>query len=81
LLNCHDQAITVYYPGEITKQSALEEVGRHVEAESKQRAVTVSKLTEAEKILEIDDEEALDSTLRRTLFGRGHGPVVRQTAE
>jgi len=24
--------------------------------------------------------EALDRTLRRTSFGRGHGPVVRQTA-
>jgi hypothetical protein len=26
-------------------------------------------------------EEALDRTLRRTCFGRGYGPVVRQTAE
>jgi hypothetical protein len=26
-------------------------------------------------------EEALDSTLWRTRFGRGCGPVVRQTAE
>jgi hypothetical protein len=26
-------------------------------------------------------EEALDRTLRRTRFGRGYGPVVRQTAE
>jgi hypothetical protein len=25
-------------------------------------------------------EEALDVTLWRTLFGRGYGPVVRQTA-
>jgi hypothetical protein len=24
-------------------------------------------------------EEALDRTLRRTRFGRGYGPVVRQT--
>jgi hypothetical protein len=26
-------------------------------------------------------EEALDRFLWRTLFGRGYGPVVRQTAE
>jgi hypothetical protein len=26
-------------------------------------------------------EEALDHTLWRTCFGRGYGPVVRQTAE
>jgi lauroyl/myristoyl acyltransferase len=26
-------------------------------------------------------EEALDRTLQRTRFGRGYGPVVRQTAE
>jgi hypothetical protein len=26
-------------------------------------------------------EEALDRTLWRTRFGRGYGPVVRQTAE
>jgi hypothetical protein len=26
-------------------------------------------------------EEALDSTVWRTRFGRGYGPVVRQTAE
>jgi hypothetical protein len=26
-------------------------------------------------------EEALDRTLWRTLFGRGNGPVVRQTTE
>jgi hypothetical protein len=26
-------------------------------------------------------EEALDRTLLRTRFGRGYGPVVRQTAE
>jgi hypothetical protein len=26
-------------------------------------------------------EEALDCTLRRTRFGRGYGPVVRQTTE
>jgi hypothetical protein len=26
-------------------------------------------------------EEALTRTLRRTRFGRGYGPVVRQTAE
>jgi hypothetical protein len=26
-------------------------------------------------------EEALDHTQWRTRFGRGHGPVVRQTAE
>jgi hypothetical protein len=26
-------------------------------------------------------EEALDHTLRRTCFGKGHGCVVRQTAE
>ena len=26
-------------------------------------------------------EEALDRTLCRTRFGRGYGPVVRQTAE
>jgi hypothetical protein len=26
-------------------------------------------------------EEALDRILRRTCFGRGYGPVVRQTAE
>jgi hypothetical protein len=26
-------------------------------------------------------EEALDHTLRRTRFGRGYGPVVRQTKE
>jgi hypothetical protein len=26
-------------------------------------------------------EEALDRTVRRTRFGRGYGPVVRQTAE
>jgi hypothetical protein len=26
-------------------------------------------------------EEALDCTLWRTRFGRGYGPVVRQTAE
>jgi hypothetical protein len=26
-------------------------------------------------------EEALDRTLWRTSFGRGYGPVVRQTAE
>jgi hypothetical protein len=26
-------------------------------------------------------EEALDRNLWRTLFGRGHGPVVRQTIE
>jgi hypothetical protein len=26
-------------------------------------------------------EEALDRTLRRTRFGRGYGPVVRQTGE
>jgi hypothetical protein len=26
-------------------------------------------------------EEALDCALWRTLFGRGYGPVVRQTAE
>jgi hypothetical protein len=26
-------------------------------------------------------EEALDRTLWRTFFGRGYGPVVRQTAE
>jgi hypothetical protein len=26
-------------------------------------------------------EEALDRTLRRTRFGRGNGPVVRQTTE
>jgi hypothetical protein len=26
-------------------------------------------------------EEALDRTLWRTCFGRGYGPVVRQTAE
>jgi len=27
------------------------------------------------------EEEALDCTWWRTCFGRGHGPVVRQTAE
>jgi hypothetical protein len=27
------------------------------------------------------EEEALDRTLWRTRFGRGYGPVVRQTAE
>jgi hypothetical protein len=26
-------------------------------------------------------EETLDRTVRRTRFGRGYGPVVRQTAE
>jgi hypothetical protein len=26
-------------------------------------------------------EEALDRTLRRTRFGRGHGPVVRHTKQ
>jgi hypothetical protein len=26
-------------------------------------------------------EEALDRTMSRTRFGRGYGPVVRQTAE
>jgi hypothetical protein len=26
-------------------------------------------------------EEALDCTLQRTRFGRGYGPVVRQTTE
>ena len=62
------------------KQSALEEVAQPEEAESKQRTVTVSKLTEAKKILEIE-EEALDSTLLRTSFRRGHGPVIRHTAK
>jgi len=61
------------------KQSALE-VEQPEEAAPKQRTVSISKLTEAEKILQIEEEE-LDSTLRRTRFGRSLGPVVRQTAK
>jgi len=71
--------ITLYHPDEIMKQSAPE-VTQPEEAAPKQRTVPISKLNEAEKILETE-EEKLDSTLRRTRYGRSLGPVVRQTAK
>jgi hypothetical protein len=46
----------------------------------RRRKQLLDDLKEAEGCWELK-EEALDRTLWRTRFGRGYGPVVRQTAE
>jgi hypothetical protein len=50
-----------------------------VQQYEKERVSSYSMTLGNKKILETEKEEALDRTLGRTRFGRGYGPVVRQT--
>jgi hypothetical protein len=50
------------------------------EIRGRRRKQLLDDLTEKRRYLKLK-EEALDHTLRRTRFGRGYGPVVRQTKE
>jgi hypothetical protein len=57
-------------------EGRIETTGRR----GRRRKQLLDDLTEKRRYCKLK-EEALDHTLWRTRFGRGYGPVVRQTAE
>jgi hypothetical protein len=57
-------------------EGSIEMTGRR----RRRRKQLLDDLTEKRRYWKLK-EEAIDRTLLRTRFGRGYGPVVRQTAE
>jgi hypothetical protein len=70
----HPYNIIIYTEGKL--EEMIEMTGRR----GRRRKQLLDDLKEKRRYWKLKDE-ALDRTLWRTRFGRGYGPVVRQTTE